>query len=336
MYVSISKSIRPSFFISYSRKQQTIAEIIMDVLKNKNNNWCDIDAIAPGEDWRNEIIKGISECDELILILSNESIRSRYVIEECEYALSMGKIIRPIVATPLSDRPPNPIDKLNYIDISRLKSRGDITAKLTELFSTDTAATGDSVTQIKLATCRGIWPSFSQELAGSTGTTLAFSAAHDIERFRQNYSPSSTIWLNGGLMNCIAGNWDKGLDLLRAHARAANSFAGWYFLSLHLPRRQYVLRLNPDVANEALNAIQTAQTFGQNPLSTLVATVLEVGAVNYGRDRLDSGIAQFFELGETASEEPPEYLRAYWCLQQSWPVLQDYQKPVLNFIRYVS
>jgi hypothetical protein len=337
MYLSISKSIRPSFFISYSRKQQAIAEIIMNLLRNDGkNNWYDIEAIAPGEDWRREIFEGISACDELILLLSDSSICSRYVIEECQCAVSMGKLIRPIVVTPLSGKPPKPFDAIQYIDISQHKSTRAIAKELASFFSADTAVSGDPMGRIKLAACRGLWLPFSRELAGPTGTSVASSAAREIERFRDRYSPSSAIWLNGGLMNCVAGNWDKGLKLLRAHAQAATSFAGWYFLSLHVIRRQYVLRLNPDAANEALSAIRNATHCGQNPLSILVATVLEVGAANFGLDHLATGIKRFFELSETVAEEPPEYLRAYWCLKPSWPVLQEYQKPVLDFIRSVA
>jgi hypothetical protein len=121
--------------------------------------------------------------------------------------------------------------------------------------------------------------------------------------------------------------------LLRQHARASNSFAAWYFLALHLPEGRSVLRLPVGTAKEALDAARQAMAFGDSALCTLLATMLEVGADNFGLHHLEMGLRRFGELLSTDAEAGPEYLRAYWCLEASWSVLHNHQRAVRDVIR---
>lgn len=127
-------------------------------------------------------------------------------------------------------------------------------------------------------------------------------------------------------MHCTGGDWQIGLEILRTHAWAANTFAGWYFLALHLPQRRSVLRLPSKICGESLDAIHAAAGFGDNPLCVLLSAVLEIGAANFGIKHLVQKMQIFNDVERARPEQPGEYVRLYWCLQNSFGVLQEYEK----------
>ncbi len=328
----IGASLRPSFFISYSRKQKNIAEALKETLANNARSvWVDIESIVIGDNWKEEIYLGLSHCDELVLLVSDDSLGSKAVAEELKLATEQAKPIRPIIVAPLTTALPDALADLQYIDLSRRNTGRELRSALSELF--DPLRAPAKGYETKVLACRGIWPAFDPRFAMISGRTEAISIAGDLERIRNHYAPSSPIWLNAGLMHCIGDNWETGLNILRAHSRAANTFAGWYFLALHLPQRRLVLRLSSKDCHEALDAVRTATSFGTNPLCLLLNAVLEVGAANAGPAHLARTMELFRDVENEFAEQPSEYARLYWCMQSSLGVLREYQQMVVALIR---
>lgn len=90
-------------FISYSRRdQEFVTRLATDLDKRVAGVWFDQSAIQVGENWHDEIINGIRECKVFVLVLSPDAVESRYVLEEVNNALELGKVIIPVLYRPVN------------------------------------------------------------------------------------------------------------------------------------------------------------------------------------------------------------------------------------------
>lgn len=88
-------------FISYSRRdQEFVTRLAGDLNLQVAGVWFDQSTIQVGQKWHDEIIDGIRECRAFILVLSPDAAESRYVREEVNKALELGKPIIPILYRP--------------------------------------------------------------------------------------------------------------------------------------------------------------------------------------------------------------------------------------------
>lgn len=87
-----------SVFISYSRKDREFADRIVGYLKEKGHKiWMDKDRILGGAKYPQEIAAGIGASDFILLLISKNSIGSKWVEREIYYALSKNKKIVPLL-----------------------------------------------------------------------------------------------------------------------------------------------------------------------------------------------------------------------------------------------
>ena len=85
-------------FISYSRKDIDFAQKIVDALAaNDLDTWIDWKSIPKGEDWEQEIYRGIEEADAFLFLVSPDSVASEMCNKEIDHAVANGKRILPIV-----------------------------------------------------------------------------------------------------------------------------------------------------------------------------------------------------------------------------------------------
>jgi hypothetical protein len=88
-------------FISYSRRdQEFVTRLASDLNSQVAFVWFDRSTIQAGQKWHDEIMDGIRECKAFILVLSPDAMESRYVREEVNKALELGKPIFPILYRP--------------------------------------------------------------------------------------------------------------------------------------------------------------------------------------------------------------------------------------------
>lgn len=88
-------------FISYSRRdQEFVTRLASDLDAQVANVWFDQSTIQLGQKWHDEIMDGIRECKAFILVLSPDSMKSKYVHEEVDKALELGKTIFPVIYRP--------------------------------------------------------------------------------------------------------------------------------------------------------------------------------------------------------------------------------------------
>jgi hypothetical protein len=106
-----------NFFISYSRRDLGIAEKIITVLrKNALEPWLDWKSIPKGEDWEEEIYRGIEGADIFLFLVSPDSIASEWCKKEIDHAVKNNKRILPIVVRDSDPKSIHPeISKRNWI-----------------------------------------------------------------------------------------------------------------------------------------------------------------------------------------------------------------------------
>jgi WD40 repeat protein len=84
-------------FISYSRNDIDFAGRIVNALaENKLDTWIDWKSIPKGEDWEQEIYRGIEEADAFLFLISLDSVKSEMCNKEIAHAVKNGKRILPI------------------------------------------------------------------------------------------------------------------------------------------------------------------------------------------------------------------------------------------------
>ena len=84
-------------FISYSTDDSAAAEQMRDGLEAASIAcWMAPRDIAPGLEYGSQIVAAIEECSVLVLLLSESSNRSRFVLNEVERAVSKDKIVIPV------------------------------------------------------------------------------------------------------------------------------------------------------------------------------------------------------------------------------------------------
>ena len=112
-----------AIFISYSRQNSEFVEKLVDFFHDASIKvWLDKEKMVAGDPWDASVEKGILEADEVILVLSKDSLNSDIVKAEYTYALDHQKRVIPIkledCVIPLRLHP------LHYIDFSVDATKG--------------------------------------------------------------------------------------------------------------------------------------------------------------------------------------------------------------------
>ena len=92
-------------FISYSRRDLDFASKIVQALAdNQLDTWIDWKSIPKGEDWEQEICRGIEEADAFLFLISPDSVASEPCNKEIAHAVKNGKRILPIFIANVENR----------------------------------------------------------------------------------------------------------------------------------------------------------------------------------------------------------------------------------------
>lgn len=85
-------------FLCYASVDADKVLSLRDALASKGVHvWMDRTDILPGADWQRSIEAAIRQCEVLVLVLTNASTTSREVQAEWSLALSLGKVIVPLI-----------------------------------------------------------------------------------------------------------------------------------------------------------------------------------------------------------------------------------------------
>ena len=87
----------PYVFVSYSHKDNDKVHAIIAALKARMcRTWYD-EGLTPGESWNDSIAEHLRDSSEFLLFISPDSVKSKYVLSEVNYALSKDKHVIPVI-----------------------------------------------------------------------------------------------------------------------------------------------------------------------------------------------------------------------------------------------
>jgi len=102
-------------FISYNSKNGVFAELVKMKLEEKGIQvWISTHKIRVGKEWREEIDKGLKNCDVVVVLLNKISTKSPYVTYEWAFALGKGKTVIPVLTEECEIHPR--LEAVHYID----------------------------------------------------------------------------------------------------------------------------------------------------------------------------------------------------------------------------
>jgi hypothetical protein len=301
-WITVNESVRPRRFISYSRRDMAaLRECLGSSQVFEEGYWLDTEQIALGEDWRHTIEQAVRSCDELILFVSDHSLSSEVVAEEIALAQAHGKVICPVIVGSISDPSRIPVSHIQMIDANKYT--------LNELFSEEPPPLGrhsPGAVSIKTIAARHVWPMFDPAMYGRREYE---SIGHVLQATARTSADHSAIVLNYGLWSYHSGQSATGLKEIERYAKAADTFAGWYFMALLGPRQRALRSIPLNLAKKLRSACDRAVSLGDNLLCMLLEAFYDVCTENLSPDRLFSALRSFVAGLEQTTEIRSEFFR---------------------------
>jgi len=148
----------PSFevFVSYSRHDATVVTPIVKLLRLGEGRmvFCDLDSIAPGERWREQLEKALGTAAYVVVFWCSHASASAEVAREYEAALASGKKLVPV----LLDRTPLPagLGEYEWIDLSALAAASHSPARDPQPAPAATARRGGGLLSTLVSAVAGV------------------------------------------------------------------------------------------------------------------------------------------------------------------------------------
>ncbi|MDJ0716374.1 MAG: TIR domain-containing protein [Prochloraceae cyanobacterium] len=107
-------------FISHASQDVEITQKIANTLRRESwTTWISKTDIKTGKDFQQEIYKGIEEADNIVYLISEHALRSKYCQQEIEYGLKHNKRLVPLLIDKIAlEEIPEEIRHLQYIDFT--------------------------------------------------------------------------------------------------------------------------------------------------------------------------------------------------------------------------
>jgi WD40 repeat protein len=115
-----ANNLMTQVFVSYAEEDRSMMEKIRNSLRRKSLTvWTNKTDIQIGETWEEAIRRGIEQADNVLYLLSPDSIDSYEARTELEIAVSLNKRIIPVLVRELStEKMPEGLRELQYIDLT--------------------------------------------------------------------------------------------------------------------------------------------------------------------------------------------------------------------------
>lgn len=111
-------------FISYARQNKPDVEQLVEHLRVLGcDTWHD-SSLHGGQDWWEEILRRIADCDTFIAIISRDALNSTACRREFDWAESLGKPVLPVALEPPPKALPRRFSTRQIVDYSDRESRG--------------------------------------------------------------------------------------------------------------------------------------------------------------------------------------------------------------------
>jgi predicted nucleotide-binding protein len=111
----------PYIFVSYARRDsEPVRQVVAELQKRGIKVWIDTANLMAGESWVASIQIALEQANVLLVFISPESTRSKWIIHEFEAAIKRGIAVLPILLrpTPIEQLPPR-LREIQWLDMSR-------------------------------------------------------------------------------------------------------------------------------------------------------------------------------------------------------------------------
>jgi TIR domain len=110
-------------FISYARANKSAVDELVEHLRELGcETWVD-SALYGGQDWWQEILRRIADCDVFIPIISHDALNSVACAREFDWAEALAKPVLPVAIEPPSVALPTRFSRRQFIDYSKSAER---------------------------------------------------------------------------------------------------------------------------------------------------------------------------------------------------------------------
>ncbi|HEX9069310.1 MAG TPA: toll/interleukin-1 receptor domain-containing protein, partial [Ktedonobacterales bacterium] len=117
-------SPKSHIFISYARKDSKVADDLQTRLRQRGIEvWVDRSRLVPGAAWPEGLRRAVEGCDAMLVLLSPASLASEFVRREYLHALSLGKVIIPVVIGKV-EAFPEELRDVQWIDLTQQSGQG--------------------------------------------------------------------------------------------------------------------------------------------------------------------------------------------------------------------
>ncbi len=115
-----ANNLMTQVIISYADEDRATMEKIRNSLRRESITvWTNTTDIQTGQVFEEAIKRGIEQADNVVYLLSPDSVKSYFARQELDYALSLNKRIIPVLVRETSSEPiPNVLRDLHYIDLT--------------------------------------------------------------------------------------------------------------------------------------------------------------------------------------------------------------------------
>lgn len=137
-------------FVSYSRNDKHFVDKLSANLRQRGINvWIDVENIMPGTDWQSEIEKGLKGATALILVISKDSVKSKWALLELAEMIRFNKFVLPLIIEDVNpDELPESIRNIQWVDFRKSYEDG-ITALLNALVTISKSAAPVTPQEVK-------------------------------------------------------------------------------------------------------------------------------------------------------------------------------------------
>lgn len=311
---SIANATKPQYFISYSRKQSDAAGELREKLDPFSTHvWQDRDEIAVGSEWLRVVEEGIRSSDEVILIVSNDSICSEIVEQEVLMAHQYQKTIKPYFAGSINCSIPKYLASLHIEQL--IDKRGVLS--LEKMLFTDYNGSNKSA---KECLAQRVFPVFENPSSTACKDMLNHLLPVSAE-LNRNSRAGSIACLNYGLILCLLNRWDAGIQILFEYANESNRPVGWYLFLGHLSRGKSLAHITHENRRYAMLAYENLREDDSHPLSNFMCALTEVALLNHGEPSIARRFQQYTIRDLLDCDERSELRRLVWMTARTWPLL---------------
>ena len=91
-------------FISYAHSDEALVQKIVAILKEAGLEvWDDTREILPGDNWAEQVAQALKESEAMVVLLTPEATRSRWLRHEIEYALAEERYSKRLIPVLVGD-----------------------------------------------------------------------------------------------------------------------------------------------------------------------------------------------------------------------------------------